>query len=468
MRIDKKNSDAERRILIAMIVDSVVLGRVNAKWQPRAFRSKWANIVAQWCLNYYKRYDKAPMKDIEGLFETWEAKTKDKTNVNLVDKFLASLSDEYEDLKSESNSDYIIDITARYFNQVKMERLLEAADSDITEGRPDKAHDRLVGYTKIEMGVGAGIDVMQDEAAIRRAFESDEDEILIKFPGALGKFFKGALNRDGFIAFMGKKGIGKSFWLMTLAYEGMLQRKRVAMFEIGDMGERRAMRRIMIRASRQPRSAGDIYYPTKIWRDEKKHRVKRSAEIREFSKNLSWRKAKKAAEQVMQKRVKSKESYFRLSCHFNTTISVDGIESILQDWERSDWIPDIIIIDYADILQMVYQGKEGRDCINETWKRLRALGQKRHCLIVSATQADAASYEKGDRGVLKEKNFSDDRRKIDSVTGMIGINQSEGEKKRGIMRLNWISLRGYDFNISSCVHVAGCLAIANPAIKSCF
>jgi len=465
MRIDRKNSDAERRILIAMIVDTVVLGRIKTKWQPRAFRSKWANIVAQWCLNYYQRYAKAPMKHIESLFETWSERTKDKTNVNLVNKFLASLSDEYEDLKSESNSDYIIDIAARHFNQVKMENLVEQVESDLTEARPDKAHDRLVGYSKIEMGVGEGIDVLQNEDAIRRAFEIDEKEILIEFPGALGEFFKGALEREAFIGFMGKKNVGKSWWLQELAFQGMLQRKRVAMFEVGDMSEGQIMRRFMIRAAKQPRFPREIDYPIKIWRN-KKDRIECDYDEKEFVKKLSWRKAKKACDRVMLKKVKSNESYLKLSCHFNSTLSVDGIESILQDWERSaEWIPDIIVIDYADILNMHYSNFEGRDCINETWKRLRALSQRRHCLLATATQSDADSY---DRGTMKMKNFSDDRRKIDSVTGMIGINQTESEKKKGIMRLNWVALRDDEFHPSHCVHVAGCLAIANPAIRSCF
>ena len=188
-------------------------------------------------------------------------------------------------------------------------------------------------------------------------------------------------------------------------------------------------------------------------------------DIKEYTKKLSWRKAKKACEKVMAKKVKSKETYLKLSCHFNSTLSVDGIESILKEWERNNWIPDIIVIDYADILKMVYTGKEGRDCIDETWKRLRALSQRRHCLLITATQSDAASY---DRGTLKMANFTDDRRKIDSVTGMIGINQTESEKKKGIMRLNWVSLRDDAYHTSNCVYVAGCLSIANPAIKSCF
>lgn len=465
MRIDKKNSDQERRILIAMIVDPIVLGRISTKWQPRAFRSKYANIIAKWCLRYYKRYDKAPMKHIESLFENWSEKTGDKSTVNLVGKFLDSLSEEYEDLKSESNSDYIIDIAGEYFNQVVMERLMESVESDISEGHSDKAHNRLVGYSRIEMGVGSYVDVLQDIDSIREAFVIDREGSLIKFSGALGKFFANALERESFVAFMGKKGIGKSMWLMTMAYEGMLQRKRVAMFEIGDMGKNRTMRRFMMRASNRPFSIKDIYYPTKIWRDERQNKIKREYDLREFDKRLSWRKAVKVCERIMQKKVKSKESYLRLSCHPNSIISVSGIEGILQDWERAGWIPDAIIIDYADILKMEYPNKEGRDCINETWKRMRGLSQKKHCLLMTATQSDAASY---DRGTLKMGNFSDDRRKIDSVTGMIGINQTESEKKRGIVRLNWISLRDDEFNPSRCVHVAGCLAVANPAIRSCF
>jgi len=466
MIIDKKNNDQERRILIGMIVDPVVLGRISSKYKPQMFKSKWANITAKWCLDYYKRYTKAPMKHIESLFESWSSKTKDKSAVSLVEKFLNSLSEEYEVLKEESNSDYIIDISAHYFNQVQIEKLLESVESDITEGQIEKAHSHLVGYNKIEMGVGEGINVLQDEEAIREAFSSNKKEALIEFPDALGEFFKGALEREGFIAFMGKKGVGKSFWLMTMAYQGMLQRKRVAMFEVGDMGRNQTMRRLMIRSAKQPRYAGDVYIPNRIWYDKAKRKVRRLADCKTFEKNLSWRKAIKCCNKIMRKKIRSKEPYFKLSCHFNSTLSVDSLESILQDWERaSGWIPDIVIIDYADILKMVYSGMEGRDAINETWKRLRALSQRRHCLLVTATQSDADSY---DRGTLKMKNFSDDRRKIDSVTGMIGINQTDGEKKRGIMRLNWISLRDDEFHPSSCVHVAGCLAIANPAIKSCF
>ena len=467
MRIEKKNSDSERRILIGMIVDPIVLGRISSKWQYRMFKSKWANIIAKWCLNYYKKYDKAPMKHIESLFETWSAKTKDKSTVNLVDKFLNSLSEEYEELGKESNSDYIIDIAGYYFNDVKIERLIESVESDLSEGRTNEAHGRIVEYNKVDMGVGEGIDILQNEEAIREAF-ADKKESIIEFPGALGQFFKGALEREAFVAFMGKKGVGKSWWLMTIAYEGMLQRKKVAMFEIGDMGQNQTMRRLMIRIARHPRKPCSIEYPKSLIRKRNKRGVRklvRGWKDKEFEKKLSWRRAMKACKKLMQKKIHSEDSYFKLSCHFNSTLSVNGIQSILQDWEREGWIPDIIVIDYADILNMEYPGLEGRDTIDKTWKQLRALSQRYHCLLVTATQSDTDSYN---RDIMKMGNFTDDRRKIDSVTGMIGINQTMDEKKKGLMRLNWVSLRDDEFFAIDCVYVYGCLALGNPAIKSCF
>ena len=66
------------------------------------------------------------------------------------------------------------------------------------------------------------------------------------------------------------------------------------------------------------------------------------------------------------------------------------------------------------------------------------------------------------------ENFSEDKRKHAHVTGTVGLNQTKEESKIGIMRLNWIVAREMRFNSHKCCHVAGCLDIANPAIKSTF
>ena len=121
MRINKKNKNDERRILIAMIVDKMVLSRIAVRWdKPGLFKTKYANIIGGWCIRYYRKYEKPPMKHIENLYENWAAKSADDNSVKLVEKFLSNLNKEYKELKHESNSQYVIDLAEKYFNNIQL------------------------------------------------------------------------------------------------------------------------------------------------------------------------------------------------------------------------------------------------------------------------------------------------------------------------------------------------------------
>jgi hypothetical protein len=464
MRIQRIDSSHERQILTALLVDSTVLGRIASKWQGNMFRTSYANLVANWAIEYFNKYQKAPMKHIEGIFETWAEQSKDKNTINLIEKFLSGLSDDYKELKKGSNSDYLIDLSGTYFNQVCLEKLIETMQGDLDVGKIDKAKNRVFGFNQIELGLGEGINVIQDKEAIREAF-AEEIEPMFKYRGALGRFFGNSLERDGFLSFLGPEKRGKTFWLLDIAFRAMVQRKRVAFFGAGDMSQNQIMRRLLVRVAQRPAIAKEIKYPKVIFKDSDDEQATVRFENRLFTKNLSWQKAYKACKVLMKKKIKSKEPLLKLSSHPNSTLKVRDIHNILKGWEREGWVPDVIVIDYADILNMDYPHIEGRERINETWKQLRALSQIYHCLVFTATQSDADSY---DAIIMNKSNFSDDKRKIAHVTGMIGLNQTPGEKDYEIMRLNWIVRREEEFHEKRCVYVAGCLSIGNPAIKSCF
>ena len=103
--------------------------------------------------------------------------------------------------------------------------------------------------------------------------------------------------------------------------------------------------------------------------------------------------------------------------------------------------------------------------IDETWKALRRLSQQRHCLVVTATQANALAYGDGSK-LLTRKNFSGRKTKLAHVNGMIGIVRNEQEIDTGRCRVNWIVRRSQHFNEHRACRVAGCYAIASPAMKS--
>jgi len=464
MRIRKRNRVEERRILTAMIVDGIVLGHISSKWNKQLFKTRWANLIGGWCVKYHNRYKKAPMKQIESLYESWSAESNSEETVKLIERFLSSLSNDYEILKNDSNSDYILDLAGRYFNRVRIENTIAATQSHLDIGSTEDADEQLTSYNRIELGVGTGIDVFQDEMAIKEAFESRQKPLLV-YKGALGRFFGGALERDALISFMAPEKRGKTFWLLDVAYRAMQQHRKVAFFEAGDMSQNQIMRRLMVRVSQHPMKRSLIYFPKVLERNGEEKCASVERERIRFKKGLSYKIAKRACKKLMTSKLKSKESLFKLSCHANSTLSVSMIKSTLQSWERDNWIPDVIVIDYTDILDMNYPGLEGRDRINETWKQLRGLSQTYHCLVVTATQSDATSYK---ANTLNKSNFSEDKRKNAHVNGMIGINASKDEQENGLMRLNWVVLRESEFNEDFCVHVATCLGLANPSVMSCF
>ena len=135
MKIEKKNRNDERKILTSLIVDKKVLGRITSKSLVNPFKSRWANLIFKWCTSYYGKYEEAPLNNIEGLYEDWATNAGDEKLVTLVEKFLGGLSDEYEELKEDSNSDYVIDMAGKYFNRVRMENLTEEVGVLLEAGR---------------------------------------------------------------------------------------------------------------------------------------------------------------------------------------------------------------------------------------------------------------------------------------------------------------------------------------------
>jgi len=464
MKVDTHDATEEKRILTALIVDSMVLGQVSARWkQEGLFRIRWANLVGKWCVNYFRRYNKAPKGDIEGLFQSWADKATDDTTVELVDQFLGELSDDWEAEEEDTNSDYVIDFAGEHFNAVQLENMANIVKGHVDRGDVTKALAVAAKWNHLEMGVGAGIDVLHDRAAVEEAF-AIKAKPLITYPGDLGKFFGDQLGRDEFVALTGKASVGKTWWLIDIAWQAIRQHNRVAFFEVGDMSQHQIMRRFMCRSSGAPLTGPyNIEVPTHISRGEENGTADVETKIVKFEGPLNWHEAWKSC--VVKTR-RHKKSLMKLSTHPNSSINVEGIGNVLDIWERAGWVPDVVVIDYADILAIPTGYTPGdRDAINETWKQLRNLSQSRHILVVTATQADANSY---DAHTIRRGNFSDDRRKNDHVTAMLGINATEEESDRGIFRLNWTKRREEAFSESRCVTVAGCLQLGRPHIKSIF
>jgi hypothetical protein len=128
-----------------------------------------------------------------------------------------------------------------------------------------------------------------------------------------------------------------------------------------------------------------------------------------------------------------------------------------------NFIPDVIIIDYADNLAPENAREEPRHQVNRTWKMLRGLSQERHCLVVTATQAAGRSYKKNS---VEMEDYSEDKRKYAHVTACFGLNQTPEEKRAGLMRIGPIVMREDEFFAEEEVYIGQALRLGRPLLFS--
>lgn len=459
-----------------MVVSTPVVAKISPKWDVKRglFKASWSNIIGTMCAEYYNKYGRAPGKAIKGLVENWSQTTTDNASIELVESFLEGLSDEYSKQKRDINPAYLTDQAEEYFTRVRLERLRDQIEGELDSGRPTKALSLVKAFDDVKLSRGAGVDVLRDLGALKAAFAT-KTEPLIKMKGALGNFFGETLSRDCFISFEGPEKRGKTTVQQEMCWQGMLQRRKVTMLEVGDETEADMIMRFAARAAMRPIAPTDpkepVKYPTFIEPvgavdDEASPSPTISYDIRHFKKFLNFHMARRALKRVVGK-IGSKECLLRLYTFPNFTVSMRDVISILRDEERQDRVSDIIDVDYADLLipsDPTAQG-ESREAINTTWKLMRQVSQVYHCLFLTATQTKASSYE---ADTLDMSHFGEDKRKRAHVTGSVGINQTDDEKEAGIFRLNWIVRRKGKFNRKKCVYCASCMDIGNPFVLSTF
>lgn len=457
------NGDPERSLLIAAVTNTRFLTKVRLRvTEPKPFRSRLANLVYGWCCEFHVKYGKAPGAAIRKRFEAYARSSRDEDLTQSMELFLSGLSRESVAREKGVNSDYLVDQAALFFNRVRLEALREDIDSKLIVDKVAEAMQEVASFTALDTGVKHSVVLPNDVDALIEAMRNTDRDVLIKYPGAVGEFFSTSLSRDSLVAFMAPEKRGKTFFLMDVAWRAMKQKQRTLFYSVGDMMEEQVLRRFVSRLTAKPMKEQEVRVPKAIRQKEGKASTKIN---RSHRKQPSRKEIREASDELAQL-LAHPSGLMRVMCSPNSTTRVADIHNDVESLAKEGWVPDVVVIDYADILANENPGgnrDDFRHQVNETWKALCRLSQQFHMLVVTATQSDSASYE---ADLLRRKNFSEDKRKYAHVTDMLAINQRDSEKKADIFRLNWIQRRYEPYSESRVVYVAGCLALANPVMVS--
>ena len=483
------NKFIERRIAIGLITNDQYIREVSAVFNENLLKDDSAKKIASWCLRYFNKNGKAPMNDIEIVFENnVRRKRLSPEEAEEIGEILDDLSEEYEE-RSSNNHEVLLDETFAYFDENRLVHLSEDIRDEAEKGNILEANTLIAKSKKIERGTHIDHNFFADDAErTRKVFESVQEPI-IEYPGALGGLLNKHFVRGGFVGLLGAEKTGKTWWLADIGFQAQKAGKKVAFFAAGDMNrEEMELRKYIYMAQRSNETeyCGKLMIPVvdcfwnqngqcpagtsespirgdsppkfgdmeKIYTDAfeeygddhcpcVKCMGKREFlgapwfKLRDKVEPLHW---KDAYKQELKYARRFRNSGWMFADYPSHSLTVKMIDNQLTIWHEEGFTADVVLIDYPDIMapdledtKLDFRQKEGMK-----WLKLRGISHKWDCLTVVPTQADSGAYGKD---WLDLNNYSEDKRKYSHATAFFGLNQTDAEAALGIFRINQLIVR---------------------------
>jgi hypothetical protein len=497
-RIVNVDSEVEKKTLIALIMSDEVCNQLIPKARPEFFNIGYAGTVFSWIATYHQKYRLAPKKAIQDLYQA-ERENLSPELSSLISQFLSGLSSEYENM-DDLPTKFIVDQATKLFRGRSLDVMVQQVKGLSDLGKLNEAEKLLRDHQTITKNLSDWVDPFSPEA-MEFLNTQDEDAEFFRFPGAVGELL-GNWEPGELVGFMAPFKRGKSWWLLEASIWGILSQRKVVYVNL-EMDHNKFMTRIYSRITGAGDYEGDYIVPCFDCRKNQfgtcNRRERRNRETLIISGNekpkfsqtsgvnykpctycrekdpgsyemASWYtviKGDRLTLPLLRKKMKAIRTFigsrFRVITYPAFGASLQDVVADLDTLYYSDgFMPDVIVIDYADILAPEDRRMSGRDVIDMTWKTLKNIAASRHSLVITATQANKMSSEKRS---LEAIDVAEDYRKLAHVDRMIMLSQTPIEKDEGIMRIGAIQ-RHTQFNPFDQVQVLMSLSLGQPLLDS--
>lgn len=464
----------EEQIITGVVVSDNFARKIFKVAKPIYFQSEYARIIYGWCKSYFDAEGKTPRIGIQQVYEV-EKENLEESEQRIVKKYLENLSDHYERMEV-FNDEYLYNKAISYFEQRSVELTISDAAKLLKQERTKEAVEKFHTYKKVANPFGFKNIFHPDMLAL---FYEDDPDPLLLLPERLGQLF-GPLRRGWLLALLAPMKRGKSWFLDYVAVEGLRQGRNVLKislemsqkeqmdrllkmtFGISDNGEepiitiptfdcrlnqdntcrlpqRKNNCALFIGAEIKPDFAPDMRYRVCVaCRDviENSEYVPATWFKRIKNKTLTLSELRKQSKQVA---IHLGGSIIPISFPVFSATPEDLIETMYSYEDEFGTMPDIVVVDYADILNdTTFRNDQQRDRTNTVWKNLKRIAGQFDCLVATATQGNRKSFE---RESMDEANISEDIRKLAHVDIMGALNQTKVERTEGVLRVDLLAHR---------------------------
>jgi hypothetical protein len=507
----------EERVAVACCHSDTFLEKYVPLHDVAAFSHFELGEIVQWCVEYYGEYKCSPGQQLTDILDSRRAAIPDTVlpRISSAVKRVAA-SEEKE------NTEYLFNKVRTEFRLRQARKVHERLSAAIDLGDIDSVEEALQENLVLEADSYTGVNPFASPDIVRDAFDATTSP-LFRLPGALGKRLNPFLMRKSFMAFTGPEKRGKTYLLFYLARYAYKARCNVLVIQAGDLSQEEGIQRLytdIAGKNTDPTYCGRQFTPVVdcmknqfntcclsdrtstvgLFKDEEEY-----DEVVEagYSKEDIFHMAKAGYKPCSACRYKCPQTwapgvfyeetllgedaldygeawraaagmrYLTRGCHFalctyaNSSISMTGVSNLIARIERKEgWVPDVVVIDYMDILDdepRVRDNLDFRHKDDSKWKRAKRLAQDWNCLLVSASQGTRASHKKGS---LDTDDISENKRRLAHVNFMGALNQTPDEKRRGLLRIGTILQRSGASDAMDEVAVLQCLERGRAVVDS--
>jgi len=497
------NFNREKQVLVNLILNTEYCEKVLPIIQKEFFQSRYAGALIRWVKDYYEKYLIAPREQIIEIFEE-RSKNLEDDEYTQIEGLLEHLSNVAD--TEVHNITYLIDVANNLFKEKHLELQNKAVEGFLKKGELVKAEEVMQKqYQGIE-GNKRKFIAFNDEdfiyLCVRDMIEQqDLDTAFFRFSGRLGEFI-GPVNSGWFIAFLAPAKRGKTTYMLDSAIDSINQKLNTAIISL-EMPEKQLMQRYILAITGAKPEFGSyvVNIPIMDCRQnqdgscEKAERVGSETIINDEGKYTfqdmpnwtvctacrgghdfipaAWKvpiDKDNVSEGDYLKKVAKFNKYFgkfgRIIHMPSKSVTVEDIRAeIAQLIITENFIPDTIVLDYADLVKPSVRTGQKRHDLDEIWEELRAWGQEDNALIISASQTNRVS---ADVEYIKDTHVAEDYSKIAKLDIAIGLCQNDIMKEDGMININVVAHRHNDYIQSHFCTVLQAMDIHQSSLDSEF
>lgn len=393
--------DLETDIFKFCNIDRPFMIKMISNLKPEYFQSVINSKIFESYKECFEKYNQAPTRKVLELQLEKKGESRDRVSPNL-DRIFGGQA-QFDPVERDH-------ITNEVVTFAKKARMVDAINQSIEFLEKDD-FESILTVTKDALLFNIDIQRGYDLYDVDARYKNLQNSLMNKIPtgfSQIDQVLDGGWAKKEIYCVMGPPGFGKSIFLPNFGIKALLNGQNVVHYSLEMSEDRIGQRYDAIASGINQRQLMDHPDEVKEKYDMFKKITKSRLKLKEFPTSMA--------------------SVLDIEAHLDNLRTFDNFE------------PDIIIVDYGDIMKSTRNTKNTYEEQGWIFRELRGLAIKRNVVIITATQTtrDSLSSDGGTAEIIGMDKAADSMEKNRILDVLFSITQSMKDKDDGVINL-WVA-----------------------------